>query len=400
MPDPSELTDPFPMRPAAGATETEPVGTGSTRLPSLDGWRAVSIAMVLGSHSVVLAGMPPSLGKLLNRLCDGALGVRFFFVISGFLITWLMMAEDRRSGTVSLRNFYSRRALRILPVYFVFLGVVALLQCFTPFHQSPALWVGNLTFTTNFLHEPGALGHNSAHLWSLAVEEQFYLLWPAAFLWLRRREPGLVCRCMVGLALGVVFINRWLAGSAWSSAPVVGTLFQDWSFFNAVDSLAIGCAAALLLGRYPQAIEAKVGARAWQTLVLGVVLIQCPYVIHKIGESALFPPSVGMLCEMIWRGLTRTIQSFGFALLLLQSVLMPRWGPYRLLNLKLVAWIGVLSYSIYIWQQLFCGDPAAFGLPPVWWMSFPGWMVPALAVAVLSYYGLEQPLLRLRNRFR
>ena len=100
---------------------------------------------------------------------DGNLGVRFFFIISGFLITWLMILENDRIGRVNLSQFYIRRALRILPVYFAFMLVLACLQYFTPYAQSAAAWAGNLTFTTNFVgcHWP------SAHLWTLAVEEQF-----------------------------------------------------------------------------------------------------------------------------------------------------------------------------------------------------------------------------------
>ncbi|MDB6072774.1 MAG: putative acyltransferase, partial [Verrucomicrobiaceae bacterium] len=235
-------------------TEGRPLFQWRARLPSLDGWRAISLVLVLGSHTAITAGTPPLAAKVLNRVFDGALGVRFFFVISGFLITWLMMVENQRTGTVSLRHFYVRRALRILPVYLVFLGVLAGLQWCTPLHQSAALWVGNLTFTTNFLYEPGMNGHQSAHLWSLAVEEQFYLLWPVAFLWLRGKEPLKVACWLVGGAVAVVLLNRWLERLPEVMSTGLGRLFQEWSFFNSVDSLAMGCAAALLLGRYPQQV--------------------------------------------------------------------------------------------------------------------------------------------------
>src|SRR5688572_6248603 len=144
-----------------------------SRLQSLDGWRALSVILVLGGHSErVYRGSAKWITVF--RWSEGALGVLFFFVISGFLITLLLIAENDRNGGISLKHFYIRRALRILPVYFAFLLTIAALQYFTPYSQSWVAWLGNLTFTQNFLGSP----HPTAHLWSLSVEEQFYLLWP------------------------------------------------------------------------------------------------------------------------------------------------------------------------------------------------------------------------------
>jgi peptidoglycan/LPS O-acetylase OafA/YrhL len=94
-----------------------------------------------------------------------------------------------------------------------------------------------------------------------------------------------------------------------------------------------------------------------------------------------------------------SFEALGFALLMLQSVFLPDWGIYRVLNWRWVCQIGVLSYSIYIWQQIFCTEPEKFGLGPVWWMSFPGWLVPVFVVSFISYYGLERPILKLRVHF-
>src|ERR1017187_6342941 len=147
----------------------------SKRLPSLDGWRAISIMMVLGAHAEHTNGFPNAFHAIFKWLFDGTLGVLFFFVISGFLITWLLVFENDRSGHINLKHFYARRALRILPVYYAFILTLVCLQLFTVYTQSVSAWIGNLTFTTNFVT---ANVWPSGHLWSLSVEEQFYLLWP------------------------------------------------------------------------------------------------------------------------------------------------------------------------------------------------------------------------------
>jgi len=108
----------FVRNQAPGAATTTGAGR---RLPSLDGWRAVSILIVLGFHCTFASGFPSALRPVFHWLFDGSLGVRFFFVISGFLITWLLLCEHEQRGAINLRSFYIRRALRILPVYLVFL---------------------------------------------------------------------------------------------------------------------------------------------------------------------------------------------------------------------------------------------------------------------------------------
>jgi len=157
------------------------------RLPSLDGWRALSILMVLGAHTTHTTGFPEELRPLFLWVFDGALGVRFFFCISGFLITYLMLQEAERTGRMSLRDFYVRRTLRILPVYFLYLAVLLGLQCTTPLKLTAGEWAASLTFTADFASGQWLNGH----LWSLAVEEQFYLLWRADW----RPAGGWRCWC-------------------------------------------------------------------------------------------------------------------------------------------------------------------------------------------------------------
>ena len=367
----------------------------SSRLPSLDGWRALSIMIVLGWHTVNATGFPQAQEKLFANLFDGHMGVRFFFVISGFLITWLMLLEEKRAGTVDLRKFYIRRSLRILPVYGAFLVVLAALQYFTPFHQNHLAWIGNTTFTTNFLHD----GHTTSHLWSLAVEEQFYLLWPAIFVVFRPQEKWGKMLGLFAATVGVALVNRFIWVGA-PQSPVLQSLFSGRSFFDNADALCLGCLLAVLLMREQGAVRRLMLGRPVLVMAAGAGLVLLPNGISWMLTHNALPALAAKALWAVHFFLGRTLQSIGFAMLLMQSILAPRWGFYRLLNTSAVCQIGVLSYSLYIWQQLFCTKVEEFGLGPVWWMSHPFWLIPAAAAAVISYYGLERPLLSLRHRFR
>jgi len=358
------------------------------RLPSLDGWRAVSILIVLGDHSVLTAGFPTSWRPVFEWVFYGNLGVRAFFVISGLLITWLMLRECEAKGKVSLGKFYLRRALRILPVYIAFLAVVAALEAFTDFSQSRGQWIANLTFTTGLFTWGGEESHITGHLWSLAVEEQFYIVWPLLFvaLLLARRTRlafvVLTIPCVVAAVCRVVSHQR--------ISPVeLAFLFGRRTFTVNFDALAVGCAAAILLFRKQPLLERFFKSKP---LWLSLAALACLVVPHAFGKMHV----LGLVIVPFGP----TLQAVGIAGLMLQSILMPAWGFYRLLNFAPVAWVGVLSYSLYIWQQLFCSQPTSFGWPDFWWMSFPGWLLASFVAACASYYFFEKPLMNLRSKFR
>ncbi|MCX6922958.1 MAG: acyltransferase [Verrucomicrobia bacterium] len=359
-----------------------------SRLPSLDGWRAISIILVLGSHCEVTPRFPPPLAPFFDKLFDGNMGVRFFFTISGFLITWLLVLEHDQHGQINLKHFYIRRALRILPVYLAFLLTLAALQLFTPFTQSIQGWIGNLTFTTNFIRKSP---WTSGHLWSLAIEEQFYLVWPGIFLLLTSGTAAYPRRALAVLAMPTLLapISRVMTYLVFKShALALSLLFPSSSFFNYCDCLAAGCVCALFLAHWRETV-CRWLANSRIAATVAVMLILTRYIFNDMFHVGIIDVP-----------LRSTMQTWGFAILLLQSVLSPNWGLYRVLNWPWICRIGVLSYSIYIWQMVFCTNPKTFGLGPVWWMSFPGWLIPVFAVSAISYYGLERPLLRLRALFK
>lgn len=378
----------------------------SSRLPSLDGWRALSILLVLGDHTGWFVSDREK--PLFHWIFDGNLGVRFFFVISGFLITWLLLQESSQSGRINLKHFYARRALRILPVYFTFVLVLLGFQLFTQFNESTTGWLGMLTFTRNYVDGSFA----SAHFWSLSVEEQFYLIWPGLLVLLSGRSIRVKA---VVLAIPIftapifrvgyyVFHHshqhflRGLDGIHLKPA-FLESVFSYGSFFCYVDALAFGCLCAILLAHKQKLVGSVFKPRRWVMFVAALLLLVAPHVLEKLA-----PPTITVV-GIILLPFGQSFQALGFSLLLLQSLIDPDWCVYRMLNWKWVAWVGALSYSLYIWQQIFWCRPwmGAVQWPdPQWndpsWACL--WLLPTFAVAIISYYGLERPLFRLRSRFR
>src|SRR5579863_595725 len=181
-------------------------------LPTLDGWRAVAIAMVLFCH----ARLPH--GFLAPFSMYGALGVDLFFAISGFIITYRLLDEHRLTGTISLRAFYTRRAFRILPAALAFLACISVLGL--AWHVIPldkSQIAASLFFFRNYYSSPVAQSWYTGHFWSLSVEEHFYLLWPGLLVWAGvRRIPWLAASLAIGVALwrGLDQHYQWIA--AWA----------------------------------------------------------------------------------------------------------------------------------------------------------------------------------------
>jgi len=338
------------------------------RLASLDGLRALSISAVLLGHLAGTRRFPAFLTSVIHndRVDIAAIGVGVFFVISGFLITGLLIAEHERSGTISLPRFYLRRTLRIFPAYFVYLAVVALLNARGVVDVSRSDFVHAVTYTMNYApHRGWQLGH----FWSLATEEQFYLLWPAVVLLAAPRRAFRVAVAVVCLAPLVRLAEGAMLGHA--AGDYVGTTFE-----TTADTIAIGCVLALSRDalwsrpRYRWAVETPWVA---PLLLVLAVLIGLRY-------------RPGIL-------LGTTLASIAFMLVIDRSVRLPKSRFGLILNSPILVYVGTLSYSIYLWQQLFLNRSSTSVLT-----MFPLNIVFALMAAAASYYLVERPFLRLRPR--
>ena len=347
-----------------------------TRLPSLDGIRAVCIALVLGAHAARSIGFPDGWKAGASYVVNGPLGVTVFFVLSGFLITFLLVREEIVRGAISLRAFYARRALRILPVYGAYVGALALIGQTTAVDLTKCEWATTLTFSKDF----GCGQWVDGHLWSLSVEEQFYVFWPIAVACLprrRRRSIAAACVAAAPLCRTIFFLNGWYN-------------LEMYSLMTNVDALLIGAltGAAFAEGspaldamlRYrPSAGRGAAAAAIWMLMILD----------HFV---------TGMVAVVAFSG---TATALAAAYLIASYASIPGGAAYALLNSRPMRYAGVLSYSLYIWQQPFMDAYNSYGYtsaPIV--LTFPTNAIAAFAMAALSYHALEKPLLSLRSGLR
>lgn len=333
----------------------------SGRIRGLDGLRALAIGMVLADH-VVLSSAKSAGGESGPAL--GWLGVNIFFVISGFLITTLLLREQDRAGSFDLRRFYQRRALRILPVFYLYIGVMALARWAGWLHfgwhelLAPSLFAGNLISRHSWV-----LGH----FWSLSAEEQFYLLWPAVLLAAGRTRAGVIAAA-VWLLSPLWFLLCWHAG-----LPTLGTWFVEEQF------IAAGCLLALLHGWLHQ--QGWYGS--WLTPRALVALLPAVAVLTALARGT----SGGHLARL-------AMVPLALCLALLADVAMSAPAIGRRLDWAPLAWVGTLSYSLYVWQQPFLQAGSGSGLSALWNL------LAAVAAACLSYYGWERYFIRLKRRYQ
>lgn len=332
----------------------------------LDGLRAVAVFLVIFYH----AGLPS----------PGGLGVLMFFVISGFLITWLLLKENAKRRDVSLRGFYTRRAMRIFPAFY---GYAALLLGLLLVTHRPVIWsqaaAALLYYNDYYQAILGDPNTGFSHTWSLSVEEQFYLAWPLLFLWGRNR-PAQLARVLTG---GIVAV--------WVYRAVLKYGFHVWqgyfyeAFDTRADQLLLGCLFAVLLwtGKW---------ARVW-VAVCGV-----PQFLAVTGALV-----VSVLVESRMGAEYRDV--FGFpidtvlvALMLVQLISLRDHAAVAWMQAAPVRYLGRISYSLYLYQQLVLPvvESALRRYDPAVRVSVAVALVVGTASA--SFYLIEKPFLLLKDR--
>jgi peptidoglycan/LPS O-acetylase OafA/YrhL len=341
-------------------------GASAERIPSLDGLRAISIALVLFSHLAGTRGFPVSAAAA-NPWSLGSFGVTVFFVISGFLITGLLLDELRKTQRIRLGRFYFRRTLRIFPPYFALLIALAVAAAGGWITLNPGDLLHGATYTSNY-HD--GRSWYVGHTWSLSVEEQFYLLWPAVLLFARTRRALLIAAATI-LAAPLVRVAEWeLLRSAGHG---VGYRFE-----TIADSLAAGCVLACA--------RQRLHASVWYMRALSsraFVLVPALAIAANLTHDH----------PLVAFGAAVTVINICLALCVDWAVTFHEGRIGRLLNAAPLVFIGWISYSLYLWQQPFLNRDSA-----MWSAAFPMNILLTIAAALASYYIVERPSLQLRKR--
>jgi peptidoglycan/LPS O-acetylase OafA/YrhL len=338
------------------------------RIPSLDGIRAFAIATVVLCHiqqrfSFGRYGLPP---------IDG---VELFFVLSGFLITSLLLREQERFGSIRLFSFYGRRASRVLPPMMAYLAVVSLVCVLT---SAAIPWRSILG---SALLISGVYPHNISvltdQLWSLGVEEQFYLIWPLLLIWSLRRggKRAAALTCMVLIAASP-FIRVSLTFLHWQ-------LFehrQGYILPGRMDSLFAGCLVALGIGspRFEAAFHKL--CRIWWVAPLFFCIVS-PLLRFFLGNIYTFTAGY-------------TVESLCAAFFMVWVIRRPQTLIGRVLNSRPAVFLGVTSYSLYLYHVLVVQEWRAH-----WGGSFVV-LLAALLAGSVAFYLIEVPVMWLRGASR
>ncbi len=351
------------------------------RIAGLDGLRALSIVLVILLHTMQHRSLTHHVPYMVYVLCNGGMGVLIFFVISGYLITTLLLRERDKPGGISLKRFYIRRAFRILPpLYAYVLAMVALgIAGRLAGVDARDIWTA-LTLTRNYAHHVDLWAFE--HFWSLCIEEQFYLLWPGVVVFCLARWPGAQGRIAASrVAIAVIVVEPFVRVFAFHFWPN----YHNMGMFHMLaDGLMFGATGALLQGHTRfEAIYRR--ATRWPFLL--------PLILFFVLGA------LGVRFENYWNlPIGLTLDGFVILMWLLWLARNPKTTLGRIMNNPVVTWIGRLSYSLYIWQTFFLhyNNIRVFG-GETWMNTFPGAWVCIFAIAAFSYYFIEQPALRLRR---
>jgi peptidoglycan/LPS O-acetylase OafA/YrhL len=313
-------------------------------IPALDGWRAVSIALVVLSHSLWNT----------SRAAEktGALGVNLFFAISGYLICTLLLRERELTGTISLRRFYIRRFFRIAPPALSYLLVVALLAGLGWIQLRPHE-VSTAFLTANYFPDRSWF---TAHYWSLSVEEHFYLAWPGLLVLL-----GPYGASAAGLLLSAASVIY----RPWVAANVMGGFRYQRSDMR-IDTFVLPCLLAILLRN-----------RRWRDRAARYLtpLAIVPLIAVAVAGSYLAEAHPG------YQTYNKLLLAAVLPLIIVMPILHGESLIARILNWKILKGLGRISYGVYLWQQIFLFDTsrssgrrllipfAAAGILVVAWMS-------------------------------
>jgi len=337
-------------------------------LPSMDGLRAISIIIVLLGHSLI--------GTWWVNYFPGQIGVDIFFVISGFLITTLLLKEKVKKGNVSLRKFYIRRILRIFPVAYLYLFCLFILNYIFNLHTTLRMFLSAGLYIDNF---PIKYGSNwqTGHFWSLSIEEQFYLLFP--FILVRRPNKFLLLILFLLISLPFIVVLGRLPLKDYASHFLHDFVLSfTYLLGYGTSSILIGSAVSILLFKKIIVVRSK------STYFLSFIVFMIAILLH-VKDLVNWNILIYIFPVLISYTILLNLRNNNFFSIIL--------------NHPISVKIGVLSYSLYIWQQLFTyqqpwsgyfrySDSLVFNL------------IMLFLVAYASYSFYESKFLNLKKHFK
>lgn len=339
-------------------------------IPCLDGLRAISILLVIYEHFYRLGYRNRAVVPALEWIpFTGTTGVVLFFIISGFLITTLLLRERTKKGGISFKNFYIRRCLRIFPPFYFYLVCIGIGTLLGWFSATPKAFVFSALYLFNLY--PGNDSTIIGHTWSLSIEEQFYLLWPFAIAVFTPRTS---------LALAVLGITAWPAlrflKKGYLFSPDPRTALDT----AALDTILFGCLLAFIYN--DDSLRRKFSGwthGSWLLVACCIVLTLDYTCFSSIPSSLTFLCPWGRnlaLTGILWWAVENANHPIG-----------------KILQSAPLVFIGVQSYSLYLWQQPFFGRDS-------WLCQPPQNVLATFLCAYLSYRFIERALMGLRSRFR
>jgi peptidoglycan/LPS O-acetylase OafA/YrhL len=349
-----------------------------SRIPYLDGLRAYSILLVLFGHTIESNPWLHARWYLQVILANSQLGVRIFFVLSGFLITTLLLNEQDASGRISIRGFYERRIARIFPAFYLYIAIIGVLTAVHVMNVPAASFYAASTYTWNlFALRPGGHGDPTGvfvHIWTLSIEEQFYLFWPSFLVLLGRRWTLRLALACVALFPLIRLSAFFLLDPANGQRDMILTQ-------SGQDMIMWGCLGAFAVRG---GLLERLSARRYRFVDPMIVIL------------ILFS-GCGLLLAHLLPGfkyyLLPTTESISTLILVFWLLT----GEGGLLRRGLEAWpvvqLGLISYSLYIWQQPFTMWPGMS------WLHFPWNVLLPVPVAVASYRLVEVPMRKLIRRW-
>ncbi len=367
-----------------------PSATGRERVVALDGLRAAGVLLIMGFHFGI------------GWLPGGFVGVDLFYVLSGFLITGLLIGEFRRRRSIALGSFWLRRARRLLPALLVMLVVVTLL---VRFDAAPGLYpnfrmsaLSSLFYFSNWW-QIGASGNYFvatgptpplAHTWSLAVEEQFYLVWPIVVLAVMRLSRSFARGVGVVLGVAAVGVVASTLEMALRFGPSVNTTRLYFGTDTHAQSVMVGAVVACVLTRVQlrrggDGMAPAARARAWRVGLAGLGLL-------GVAGLALLSTQMAGTDAFTYQG-GILLSALSSAAVLVCAVCVTGGVLARGLSLRPVVWIGTVSYGAYLWHfpvAIFL-DSQATGLSGVWLLA--ARTATTFAICAASYYLIERPVI-------